>query len=162
MIEKTEKNSDPPTGEESAIFNTALPQSESRKQLSSYRELLKKTKIELGGYLPDIEGAATPQKHNCRKIRRMGQVSATMMGKILTKGCNRRETFIADSGTTIPIVPAIIAARNKLDVFAVDQDEPGVMSASGHDMNIIGQAIFFIKFDILKNPKKMRFLRFSH
>jgi hypothetical protein len=154
VIEKTEKNSDPPTGEESAIFNTALPQSESRKQLSSYRELLKKTKIEMGGYLPDIEGAAAPQKHNCRKIRRVGQVSATMMGKILTKGCNRRETFIADSGTTIPIVPAIIAARNKLDVFADDQDEPGVMSASGHDMNIIGQAVFFIKFDILKTPRK--------
>ena len=94
----------------------------------------------MGGILPDIEEAVTPRKHNCRKIRREGQVSATMMRKILTKGFNRRETFIADTGTTIPIVPALIAARNKVEVFEVDQDEPGVMSASGHNMSIIGQA----------------------
>ena len=80
------------------------------------------------------------------------------MGKILTKGCNRRETFIADTGTTIPIVPKLIAARNNVEMFDVDQDEPGVISASGHDMSIIGQAIFWVKFDIMKNPKRMRVL----
>ena len=40
----------------------------------------------------------------------------------------------------------------------MNPDEPGVMSASGHDMTIIGQATFFVKFDILKNPKRMRVL----
>ena len=78
--------------------------------------------------------------------------------KVLTKGCNRREVFIADSGTTIPIVPKLIAVRNKVKIFEVDQDEPGVISASGHDMTIIGQAVFWIKFDIMRNPKRMRVL----
>jgi lambda repressor-like predicted transcriptional regulator len=114
--------------------------------------------IAQGGELPNIEAKLSPKKHYCRKIRRQGQVSAEMLGKILTKGCNRRERFIADSGTTIPIVPASIAARNKVDVVEVDPDEPGVLSASGHDLTIIGQATFYVKFDIIQNPKKMRVL----
>jgi hypothetical protein len=40
---------DPPTGEESAIIHTALPPSGNRKTISSYRKLLKQTKIEMGG-----------------------------------------------------------------------------------------------------------------
>ena len=112
-----------------------------RNPKSTYRDLIAKTVIEFGT-LPEIEEAASPRKNRCRKIRREGQVSATMMGKILTKGCNRKEVFIADSGTTIPIVPKLIADRNKVKIVAVDQDEPGVISASGHDMTIIGKSVF--------------------
>ena len=90
--------------------------------------------IAQGGELPNTEATLSPMKHYCRKIRRQGQVSAEMLGKILTKGCNRRERFIADP------------------------DEPGVLSASGHDLTIIGQATFYVKFDIIQNPKKMRVL----
>jgi hypothetical protein len=81
-----------------------------------------------------------------------------MMGSILTKGCKQCEVFIADSGTTIPIVSKIIADRNKVTIFAVDPDEPGVVYASGHELTNIGQAVLWIKFEIIQNPKKIRVL----
>jgi hypothetical protein len=46
---------------------------------------------------------------------------------------------VADTGTTVPIVPKSIASRNNIKITEVDDDEPGVQSASGHDMTIIGQ-----------------------
>ena len=49
-----------------------------------------------------------------------------MMGKI--RGGKEEETFIADSGTTIPIVPKLIADRNNVSIFPADPDEPGVVS----------------------------------
>jgi hypothetical protein len=149
--------SDPPTVEETVANLAAPPPSGNRTCKSSYRKLLAGN-VAQGGVLPKIEATLSPKNNHCRQIRREGQVSATMLGKILTKGCNRREKFIADTGTTIPIVPAAIAARNKVKVEELDLDEPGVISASGHDMTIIGEATFYVKFNILKNPKKMRVL----
>ena len=40
----------------------------------------------------------------------------------------------------------------------VDRDEPGCNSASVHDMKIVGQTEFWVKFDNLKHPKKIHAL----
>ena len=55
-------------------------------------------------------------------------------------------------------MPFVIAKRNGLDVVRVDQDEPAVASASGHNMEIMGQTTFMVKFTNLRKPKKMRVL----
>ena len=81
-----------------------------------------------------------------------------MFGKIKSNARHRREKFIADSGTGIPIVPIEIATKHELKVVDPDRDEPGCNSASGHDMKIVGQTDFWVKFDNLKHPKKIHAL----
>ena len=78
-----------------------------------------------------------------------------MFGRIKSSARNRKEKFIADSVTGIPIVPIEIASKHGLKVEKVDRDEPGCNSASGHDMKIMGQTEFWVKFDNLKHPKKI-------
>ena len=84
-----------------------------------------------------------------------------MMGQIVNRN-NRgvlagpKECFIPDTGTTVPIIPMNIAKRHNLTIKPTDPDEPGCESASGHDMEIIGQMEFFTKFDSLKRIKKIR------
>ena len=96
------------------------------------------------------------------KVRRIkdtrGGSSATMFGRIKSSARNKKEKFIADSGTGIPIVPIEIASKHGLKVEKVDRDEPGCNSASGHDMKIMGQTEFWVKFDNLKHPKKIHAL----
>ena len=45
-----------------------------------------------------------------------------------------------------------------MKVVDPDRDEPGCNSASGHDMKIVGQTDFWVKFDNLKHPKKIHAL----
>ena len=51
------------------------------------------------------------------------------------------------SGTGIPIIPLEITTEHGLDIEDPDNDEPGCNSASGHDMKIVGQTEFWIKFE---------------
>ena len=81
-----------------------------------------------------------------------------MHGKIITKSRQKIAKFVADSGTGIPIIPIELVKRHELEWEEVDPDEPGCESASGHDMDIIGQCTFWVKFDNMKNPKLIRAL----
>ena len=77
-----------------------------------------------------------------RRIRSDRGASATMYGKIVKAKNSRRLKFIADSGTGMPIIPIEIAEDQGLEVRDTDPDEPGCNSASGHDLEIIGQTEF--------------------
>ena len=147
---------DSSTEGESASITAAPLLLSTRSKNTSYRGLI--TEAIKSGNLPEVEEADSPRKNACKAIRsgNSNRVSATMLGKI--RGGNAKETFIADSGTTIPIVPKIIAAKNNIKVYPADPDEPGVVSASGHELTIIGQATIWIKFDIIRRHKKMRVL----
>ena len=69
-----------------------------------------------------------------------------MYGRIQNSRKNRRLKFIADSGTGIPILPIEIANEHGLVVGEPDPDEPGCESATGHDMEIIGQTEFLSRW----------------
>ena len=43
-----------------------------------------------------------------------------------------------------------------MTIKPTDPDEPGCESASGHDMEIMGQVVFFVRMDSLKRIKKIR------
>ena len=81
-----------------------------------------------------------------------------MIGKILRHPNNLPEIFIADSGTTICLIPEQIAIRNRVKIIECDEDESGVENASGQNMTSIGQTAFFVKFETIKNPKLIRAL----
>ena len=89
-----------------------------------------------------------------RRIKSRSDNSATMYGRIRSE-CNRKEKFVADSGTGIPIIPIEIAKAHGLTWKKVDSDEPGCESASGHDMEVVGQCSFWVKFDNMKHQKKI-------
>jgi len=80
-----------------------------------------------------------------------------MYGRLRSKR-NKRERFCADSGTGIPIIPIEIVEEHELAWQQVDPDKPGCESASGHDMEIVGQTEFWVKFDNLKHPKLIQAL----
>ena len=48
-----------------------------------------------------------------------------MKGRILSQPGNHREIFIADTGTSTPIVPKNVTKRNGIKWGAVDRDETG-------------------------------------
>ena len=121
----------------------------------------------------DTEKESSPERERVEKnssrriknrVRRIGganRPSSTMMGQVVNRN-NRgilagpKECFIPDTGTTVPIIPINIAKRNNMKINPTDSDEPGCESASGHDMEIMGQVEFFAKFDSLKRIKKVR------
>ena len=54
-----------------------------------------------------------------RRILKVGQVNTlrsdpTMRGWILGSSCNKNEKFIADTGTSVVIIPRSVAEKNKL------------------------------------------------
>ena len=81
-----------------------------------------------------------------------------MKGRILKQPENRKETFIADTGTSTPIVPKAVAKRNGMKWVELDTDEPRCKGVTGDELSSIGQCTFFVKFDILKKAKKIRAL----
>ena len=99
-------------------------------QVSKSRRLKNHARSQRLEETPDIN-ASGPIKHSSafnshvRKIRSQGLVSSEMKGKIMSSPRNTLERFIADSGTTVPIMPLVIAKRNKLEIKEIDLDEPG-------------------------------------
>ena len=59
-----------------------------------------------------------------RRIKSRSTNSATMYGRIRSKS-NKKERFVADSGTGIPIIPIEIVEEHNLEWEKVDPDEPG-------------------------------------
>jgi hypothetical protein len=101
---------------------------------------------------------AYKKKKKVRRIKTSQGASSTMYGKIQSSKRNRIQKVIADSGTGIPIIPVEIATGHGSDIQDPDPDEPGCHSASGHDMKIVGQTEFWVKFENMKNPKKIHAL----
>ena len=84
--------------------------------------------------------------------------SPMMMGRIMGKWGNKKEVFIADTGTSVIILPINIARRNGVTWEAVDPDEPSYVGVTGVDLDIVGQASICAVFDNIKGGHNMQVL----
>ena len=62
-----------------------------------------------------------------------------MMGRLLGKSSNKKEVFIADTGTSVIIIPVIIAKRNGIVWTQTDPDEPSYVGVTGIEVDVMGQ-----------------------
>ena len=81
-----------------------------------------------------------------------------MMGRILGKMGNKKEMFIADTGTSVIILPVNIAKRNGVVWTATDSDEPGYIGVTGVELDIIGQANICAIFDNIRGGHNVQVL----
>ena len=79
-----------------------------------------------------------------------------MKGRILGNSCNKFFNFIAETGTSVAIIPRSLAERNKLQVEPAVPDKPEYEGAMGLKFTVVGQIKMFIKFKIMKNTKVLR------
>ena len=84
--------------------------------------------------------------------------SPVMMGRIMGKWGNKKEMFIADTGTSVIILPINIAKRNGVIWEACDPDEPGYVWVTGIELDIIGQANICTVFDNVKGGHNVQVL----
>ena len=73
-----------------------------------------------------------------------------MMGRILGKSSNKKEVFIAYTGTSVIILPVNIAKRNGVVWTPVASDEPAYVGVKGVEVDIMGQANVWTVFDNIK------------
>ena len=81
-----------------------------------------------------------------------------MLGKILAKTGSKRVPFVADTSSSINILPARFAAAGGLRWRELDKDESTFVSVTNEELTIIGQTTAFIKLDVVKHPVKLDFL----
>ena len=96
-----------------------------------------------------------------KRIRRVkiSETDPIILGRILAKTGNRRVPFVADTGCSVNILPARwFAAISGLKWQDVDKDESTFMSATNHELTIVGQTTTFVKLDSIKHPVKIQFL----
>ena len=80
------------------------------------------------------------------------------MGRLLGKSSNKKEVFIADTGTSVPILPVNIARRNGISWTPVDEDEPQYSGVTGCQVDVIGQANAWSVFDNVRGGHNMQML----
>ena len=66
--------------------------------------------------------------------------------------------FVADTGCSVNILPARFADVSGLKWRDVDSDESTFMSATNHELTIVGQTTAFVKPETIKHPVKLDFL----
>ena len=81
-----------------------------------------------------------------------------ILGRILAKTGNKRVLFVADTGCSVNILPARFADVSGLKWRDVDSDESTFMSATNHELTIVGQTTAFVKLETIKHPVKLDFL----
>ena len=69
--------------------------------------------------------------------------------------------FMADTGTSLSIIPHSVAERNKLKVVPADKDEPLYTGVTGMRLNVVGQTTMYINFKTMKTTKKLRAMYIS-
>ena len=65
---------------------------------------------------------------------------------------------VADTGTSVIILPVNIARRNGVTWTAVDPDEPGYVGVTGVELDILGQANICTVFDNIKGGHNLQIL----
>ena len=91
------------------------------EQLTSV--LKEKGFLKIETYSKENPKADSKFSHKIRRIRSSTK-EPEMKGRILTQPGNRKEIFIADTGTSKPIVPKAEAKRNSMKWVELDTDEP--------------------------------------
>ena len=79
-----------------------------------------------------------------------------MKGQILGSSTNKSLNFVMDTGSPIAIIPKAVAARNKLSVIPVDEDEPDYAGVNNGRLTVVGQCHKFIHFKHMRTTKQMR------
>ena len=89
-----------------------------------------------------------------KRIRRVkiSETDPIILGRILAKTGNRRVPFVADTRCSVNILPARFAAISGLKWQDVDKDESTFMSATNHELTIVGQSTTFVKTFKPKTP----------
>ena len=83
-----------------------------------------------------------------RRILKIGRINTVrsdpnMKGRILGDSCNKFLNFIADTGTSVAIIPWSLAERNKLQIVPADPDEPEYNGVEGMRLTVFGQTEMF-------------------
>ena len=86
------------------------------------------------------------------------QSDPIMKGRIMARTGGRRIKFCADTGCSVNIMPAKLAAAGGLKWGELDWDESTYKSVTNEDLTIIGQTKAFIKLDLVKTPVMLEFL----
>merc|ERR1711954_591002 len=76
---------------------------------------------------------------NCYRVNKKRH-SPAMMGQMLGRSSNKKEVFIADTGTSVIILPVNIARRNGISWTKTDADEPKYSGVTGVEVDVMGQA----------------------
>ena len=85
------------------------------------------------------------------RVKSKTQSDPIMKGRIMAVTGGRRVKFCADTGSSVNILPAKIAASGGLTWRELDWDESTYKSVTNEDLTIIGQTKAFIKLDEVKN-----------
>ena len=86
-----------------------------------------------------------------QRVRRILQVRGRILGT-----CNKHEKFIADTRTSVAIIPRSDAEKIRLQWVPIDSDEPDYKGVAGMQLAVIGQTEMFIKFKTMRNTKVLR------
>ena len=81
-----------------------------------------------------------------------------MRGKIINTAGGRLARFCADTGLSVNIMPAKMAASGGLEWRELDLDEPSYKSVTNEDLEIVGQTSAYIKLEKFKTPIRLDFL----
>ena len=84
--------------------------------------------------------------------------SPVMMDRLLSKNSNKKEVFIADTGTSVIIIPVNITRRNGIVWTQVDADEPSCAGVTGVEVDVMGKANVWAVFDNIKGGHNLQVL----
>ena len=78
-----------------------------------------------------------------RRLRKVGRVNSLhrdsrMRGRILCFSSNRVEKFIADTGTSVTFILKMVAERNRVKWFPINDHEPYYEGVTGMKLTVIG------------------------
>ena len=65
------------------------------------------------------------------------------------------ETFVPETGSSIPVIPHIVAKEHKLYIKPIQGDEARLTDASGNDMEVVGETTFYVKFTCFSTPRRV-------
>ena len=94
---------------------------------------------------------------SCNRVNKKRH-SPVMMDRLLSKNSNKKEVFIADTGTSVIIIPVNITRRNGIVWTQVDADEPSCAGVTGVEVDVMGKANVWAVFDNIKDGQNMQVL----
>ena len=81
-----------------------------------------------------------------------------MRGRVFEKSNNTYEIWVANSGTSVSIIPINIAKKNSIKWRPNDPDKPNYSSVNGTQLTILGQTNIWIQFRTMKTAQEISVL----
>ena len=79
-------------------------------------------------------------------------------GKIINTTGGRWLHFCCDTGSSVNLMPAKMAAAGGLKWRPIDEDEPTYKSVTNEELEIVGQTSAYVKLRDFRTPVKLNFL----